>query len=68
MPNPLYGELNPPESNPFSQMKSEFEKFKASFKGDPRQEVQRLLNTGQMTQAQYNQLAKTAQQMRSMFS
>ena len=68
MPNALYREMNPTESNPFSQIKSEFEKFKASFKGDPQQEVQRLLNTGQMTQAQYNQLARTAQQMRSMFS
>ena len=65
MPNPLFSQLGG-GNNQMDQMKSEFEKFKAQFSGDPRQEVQRLLNSGQMTQAQYNQLAQTAQRMSAM--
>lgn len=67
MPNPLFNQLGGGQmSGPMGQMMSEFKRFKESFKGDPRQEVQRLLNSGQMTQAQYNELAQTAQQMAQM--
>lgn len=66
MANPLYAQLAGGAMNPMEQMWAEFEKFKASFRGDPRQEVQRLLNSGQLTQAQYNQLAQQAQQMARM--
>lgn len=66
MANPLYEQIAGGAMNPMEQMWSEFEKFKASFKGDPRQEVQKLLNSGQLTQAQYNQLAQQAQQMARM--
>lgn len=65
MPNALYSQLNG-AMNPMEQMKAEFEKFRASFTGDPRQEVQKLLNSGQLTQEQYNQLAQQAQQMARM--
>ena len=66
MANPLYAQLAGGAMNPMDQMWAEFEKFKASFRGDPRQEVQKLLNSGQLTQAQYNQLAQQAQQMARM--
>ena len=66
MSNPLYAQLAGGAMNPMEQMMAEFERFKASFKGDPRQEVQKLLNSGQLTQAQYNQLAQQAQQMARM--
>ncbi|MBP3647018.1 MAG: hypothetical protein J6K55_11425 [Clostridia bacterium] len=48
------------------QMMNAFQQFKANFKGDPQQEVQRLLNSGQMSQQQYNQLQQMAQQMTRM--
>lgn len=48
------------------QMMSAFQRFKAEFKGDPQQEVQKLLNSGQMTQQQYNQLQQMANQMAHM--
>jgi vancomycin permeability regulator SanA len=50
------------------QMMSAFQRFKAEFKGDPQQEVQKLLNSGQMTQQQYNQLQQMANQMAHMMS
>jgi len=70
MPNPLYNQLGGGQmSGPMGQMQqmmSEFKRFRESFKGDPQQEIQKLLNSGQMTQAQYNELAQTAQQMARM--
>jgi hypothetical protein len=68
MPNPLYKALSGggSQNNRMSQFMSEFERFKRSFSGDPRAEIQRLLNSGQMTQEQYNKLAETAKQLSSM--
>lgn len=70
MPNPLYNLLGggnqpargPAPPNPMMQMASAFADFRQKFTGDPRQTVQSLLNSGQMTQAQYNQLSGMAQQ------
>lgn len=66
MPNPLFQQLGGMPQNPMTQMLSEFQKFKQSFKGDPQQEVQKLLNSGKMTQQQYNQLQQMAMQMSQM--
>lgn len=49
------------------QMAQEFKRFKAGFNGDPQQEVQRLLNSGKMTQQQFNQLYGIARQFQSLF-
>lgn len=40
----------------------QFQQFRASFQGDPRQQVQQLLNSGKMSQEQFNQLAGLANQ------
>lgn len=66
MPNPLYQQLGGMSQNPMTQMLSEFQKFKQNFRGDPQQEVQKLLNSGKMTQQQYNQLQQMAMQMSQM--
>lgn len=67
MPNPLYNELNNGASSQFGQMMQQLQQFRQSFRGDPRAEVQRLLNTGQMSQAQFNQLSQMANEiMRQM--
>lgn len=68
MPNPLYKVLSGggSQNNRMSQFMSEFERFKRSFSGDPRAEIQNLLNSGRMTQEQYNKLAETAKQLSSM--
>lgn len=47
---------------PMFNMISKFNQFKNSFQGDARQEVQNLLNSGQMSQQQFNQLQSMAQQ------
>ena len=72
MPNPLFNQMGGGQmSGPMGQMQqmmNAFQQFKANFKGDPQQEVQRLLNSGQMSQQQYNQLTQMAQQMSRMIS
>lgn len=51
-------------SNPGMQnMIQAFQRFRQTFTGDPRAQVQSLLNSGRMTQAQYNQLQAMAQQL-----
>lgn len=45
---------------------SQFNQFKENFKGDPKQQVQQLLDTGQMTQQQFNQLSQAATQFQNM--
>lgn len=44
-------------------MIQEFQKFRQTFSGDPKAQVQALLNSGRMTQAQYNQLQMMARQL-----
>lgn len=45
---------------------NQFNQFKSSFTGDPRQQIQNMLNNGQMTQPQLNQLMQMAQQFHNM--
>ncbi len=46
---------------------NQFNQFKANFQGNPEQQVQALLNSGRMSQAQFNQLQKMAKQMQGYF-
>lgn len=57
--NTLYNELN-------NGIIGQFQQFQSRFQGDPRAEVQRLMQSGQMTQAQYNELSNRAQMLYSM--
>lgn len=41
---------------------NQFNQFKNNFKGDPRAQVQQLLNSGQMSQEQLNQLQNMARE------
>ena len=50
-------------NNPLVQ---QFQKFKASFTGNPRQQVQSLLNSGKITQEQYNKAVQMASQLKGL--
>lgn len=54
-------------NNPM-QMVNEFMEFAKGFQGNPQQEVMNMLNSGQMTQEQFNQLSQQAKQLQNMFS
>lgn len=72
MSNPLFqmfgGQNQQPQQNgPFGnpmQMMQEFNKFRSTFQGNPQQKVQELLNSGKMSQEQFNQLSSMAQVFR----
>lgn len=46
----------------------QFNKFKQNFQGNPQQTVQELLNSGRMTQNQFNQLSQMATQFQQMIT
>lgn len=46
----------------FQQVMQQFQQFRAGFQGDPKQEVEKLLQSGKMSQQQLNQLQGVAQQ------
>lgn len=43
-----------------------FNQFKNMFSGDPRQQVQQLLNSGRITQSQYDAAVKRADELFKM--
>lgn len=65
--NPLFGMFGPKQpTNPVTNLFTQFQNFKMGFQGDPRQKVQELLDSGQMTQEQLNQLMTMANQFKGM--
>ena len=67
MSNPLYQQMNgQPPMNNLTRMIQNFQQFKQSFQGDPRQQVQNLLNSGRVSQQQYNNAVQMAQQLQRM--
>lgn len=67
MANNLYNSIGM-NNNPMTNIISQINQFKNNFKGNPRAEVERLLNSGQMSQEQFNQLAQMAQQIFPMIN
>lgn len=73
MANPLFSkfggggipQLQGPFGN-FMNMLSQFNQFESQFQGDPKAQVQELLNSGKMTQEQFNWLSNTASQFQNM--
>lgn len=73
MGNPFFnrfGNRNNQMPGPFGNaqnLMNQFQQFKSQFQGDPKAQVQELLNSGKMTQEQFNQLSSMAQQFQGMF-
>lgn len=66
MGNPLFNQFAP--QNQFQNIIQEAQNFKNQFKGNPKEEVQRLLNQGIMSQNDFNRLMPIAQQISAMMS
>ena len=64
MINPLYQQMQP--MNGMQQMLERFRQFQQSFRGDPRQQIQQLLDSGRVTQQQYDRAVQMAQQFQRM--
>lgn len=66
MSNSLFNDFN---QNPMSQMGNfinQFNQFRQTFTGNPEAQVKQMLQNGQMSQAQFEQLAQTANQLRKL--
>ena len=59
MSNPLYQSMN-------DDLIQKFYQFRNNFKGNPQQQVQQLLNSGKVTQQQYNQAVQKARMIQRM--
>lgn len=70
MSNPFFGALGggqmPEPVGGFNQMVQQFNQFKQTFKGDPKVEVKKLLQSGAISQQQLNQLQQMAKQFQSL--
>lgn len=51
-----------------NNMMMQFMQFKQNFRGNAQQQIQQMLNSGKISQEQYNQTVQRAQQMRGMFN
>ena len=68
MANPFFNALgggNTPVVR-FQQMMQQFNQFRSSFQGDPKAEVEKLLQSGKMSQSQLNQLQERAKQFQGL--
>lgn len=50
----------------FQRMMQQFQQFRQTFQGDPKAEVEKLLQSGKMSQQQLNQLQEMAKMFQSM--
>lgn len=74
MSNPLFNALGgsqqpqlPAQLGNFQQLAQKFRQFRASYQGDPEQEVQRMLQSGKITQQQLDQVQGLARQFMQLF-
>ena len=58
MANPLFKALGGgvPMNNNFANMMNQFNQFRRNFQGNPKQTVMQMVNSGQISQSQLNQV------------
>ena len=68
MINPLIGGKvqKPNPMNNFQQMMQQFNQFRQSFQGNPQEQIQQLMNSGKISQEQYNNAYQMATQFQKM--
>ena len=68
--NPLFNALGggqlPGPMGQFQNMIQQFRQFQQSFKGDPKAEVEKLVQSGKISQQQLNQLQQMAGQFQQL--
>lgn len=62
--NKLYQQMGP--QNPYQNIMKQFEDFKKNFTGNPQQKIQQMLNSGQISQQQYNAAVQKANMLKSI--
>lgn len=67
MNSSLFNALNRSQNGPMNIVQ-QFMQFKKNFKGNPQQQIQQMLNSGKVSQAQYNAAVQKAQMLQKMLS
>lgn len=62
MANPLFNQFGNQQNNPMAEFMSDFNRIRQTIR-NPKQEVQNLLNSGQMSQSDFNRLSQMANQL-----
>ena len=62
MANPLFDQFGGHQTNPMQQLVADARKLRQTMQ-NPRAEVERLLQTGQMSQSDFNKYSQIAQQI-----
>ena len=66
MANPLFNMMGNSQFGNMAGIVQQFNRFKQNFQGDPKEQVQALLNSGKISQSQYNQAVQMAQALQAM--
>ena len=70
MANPVFNALGggqmPGPMGQFQNMMQQFRQFRQTFQGDPKAEVERLVQSGKISQQQLNQLQQAATQFQQL--
>ena len=63
MNNPMFGGMN---MGNIQQMIQQFNQFRQAFQGNPQQQIQQMLNSGRISQQDYNNAYQMAQQLQKL--
>jgi len=63
--NPLFNMMN--QNNPYNNFMKQFNEFKKTINGNPQEQIQQLLNSGKISQSQYNAAVQKANMIKNMF-
>lgn len=67
MSNPIFQQMNGQmPQNGMNGLMQRFQQFQQMFKGDPRQQIQQLMNSGKVSQDDYNRAVQMANQLQKM--
>lgn len=66
MANPLFNLFGNSQYGNLNGLIQQFQQFKNNFKGDPREQVQQMLNSGRITQDDYNKAVQMANAFQRM--
>ena len=66
--NPLYEQMQPQQQPQQNNMLAQLQRFAQGYSGDPRQQIQQMLQSGQLPQDRLNAAIEQARQIqRSLF-
>ena len=64
--NPLYQQMNNGSPGNVQNIIKQFQQFKQNFTGDPKQQIQQMLNSGKISQEQYNRAVQMANALQGL--